>query len=53
MTCCCVPPSVQGVAGLRYNPQFRHLTLAELVDITDDGLQVCVFVGDGPRLTVE
>ena len=31
--------SDQGVAGLRNNPQFKHLTLAELLDITDDGLQ--------------
>lgn len=31
--------SDQGVSGLRNNPQFKHLTLAELLDITDDGLQ--------------
>ncbi len=30
-----------GIKGLRNNPQFRHLMLAELMDISDDGLQVC------------
>ena len=29
-----------GIRGLRTNPKFRYLMLAELMDITDDGLQV-------------
>ena len=30
----------EGVQGLRNNPQFRYIMLAELTEITDDGLQV-------------
>ena len=30
----------EGIRGLGSNPQFRYLMLAELQDITDDGLQV-------------
>ncbi len=30
----------EGIRGLRSNPHFRYLMMAELMDITDDGLQV-------------
>lgn len=33
----------EGIRGLGSNPQFRYLMLAELQDITDDGLQVCTW----------
>lgn len=33
-----------GIKGLRGNPRFRYLMLAELLDITDDGLQVSLHV---------
>lgn len=34
----------EGIRGLRSNPQFKFLMLAELLDITDDGLQVSIII---------